>query len=225
MHDVIGKGAAAIRRRKGWTQEQAARAYRNEGLTTWRTGTVGSLEAGLRRPGIDDVLRMCAALGTTLDGLIQAADEGGECMVELAPGVTASTRAIRDRLRPGDAPHPIPPSGTADAMPTESERHAARRLGTSPAEVRRAALALWLRSFDEERDARIGDATAMDPRSRQARRGHAAREMLSEIAEAVVEFGDDAAETAELAAPECRREEAAAADKLTALTEELGLYG
>jgi transcriptional regulator with XRE-family HTH domain len=211
MHDVIGKGAAAIRRRKGWTQEQAARAYRNEGLTTWRTGTVGSLEAGLRRPGIDDVLRMCAALGTTLDGLIQAADEGGECMVELAPGVTASTRAIRDRLRPGDAPHPIP--------------HAARRLGTSPAEVRRAALALWLRSFDEERDARIGDATAMDPRSRQARRGHAAREMLSEIAEAVVEFGDDAAETAELAAPECRREEAAAADKLTALTEELGLYG
>jgi hypothetical protein len=26
MHEVIGRGAAVIRRRKGWTQEQAARA-------------------------------------------------------------------------------------------------------------------------------------------------------------------------------------------------------
>lgn len=181
MHDVIGKGAAVLRRRKGWTQERAARAYREQGLTTWRTSTVGSLEVGQRRPGLDDVFRMCRALGTTLDGLIRAADEGGECLVELAPGVAVSTRAIRDRLRPGDGQCPVPPSGTAVALPTEAEGRTARRLGVSVAEVQRAAVALWSRGLDEERDARIGSVEAMEPRARQARRGLAAREMIAEI--------------------------------------------
>jgi transcriptional regulator with XRE-family HTH domain len=179
MYEVIGRGAAAIRKRKGWTQEQAARAYRARGLTTWRTSTVGSLEAGMRRPGVDDVLLMCAALGTTLDGLIQAADEGGERIVELAPAVSVSTRAIRDHLRPGSEAPPVVPPGAADKMPTEAEQHAARRFGASVTEVRRAALALWSRGFDEERDARIGNAA--QPRTRQARRGHAARQMLAEL--------------------------------------------
>lgn len=182
MHEVIAAGAAAVRRRKGWTQEQAARACRARGLATWRTSTVGSLEAGLRRPGVADVLLVCAALGTTLDGLLQAADESGERMVELAPGAAVSTRAIRDRLRPGSggrAAAPLPDA--ADAAPTEAERRAARRLGTSPAEIRRSSAVLWSRGFDGERDARTGDVTAMAPRARQARRGHAARQMLAEI--------------------------------------------
>jgi hypothetical protein len=49
--------------------------------------------------------------------------------------------------------------------------------------VRRTAAALWSRGFDEERDARIEDVTAMKPRSRQARRGLAARQMLAEISD------------------------------------------
>lgn len=183
MRDVIAKGAAAVRRRKRWTQEEAARAYRARGLTTWRTSTVGSLEAGLRRPGLDDVVLMCAALGTTLDGLILAADPDGERLVELAPGITMRTRAIRDRLKPGSPGRLVTvPLGTG-SVPSEAEQHAARRLGTTPAEVCRAAVALWSRSFDEERDGRVGNVSGMEPRSKQARRGHAAREMLNEIAQ------------------------------------------
>lgn len=182
MRDVIGKGAAVVRRRKRWTQEQAARAYRACGLTTWRTGTVGQLEVGARNPGLGDLFRMCRALGVTLPGLIRAADPDGTCMVELAPGVFMSTQAIRDRLKPGTSPgQPVTLPKALRSVPSDSERHAARRLGTTPAEIREASAALWSRSFDEERDARAGNVTGMEPRSRQARRGLAAREMLAEI--------------------------------------------
>ena len=180
MHEVIGRGAAVIRKRKGWTQEQAARAYREHGLAAWRTSTVGSLEAGMRHPGIGDVLLMCAALNATLDDLLRAASESGECTVELAPGVTVGTQALRDRLRGGGGWAVTQPVA-GDAAPTEAERYAARRVGTSPAEVRRAAIALWSRNFDEERDARIEGVAAMTSRSRQARRGHVSRQMLAEI--------------------------------------------
>jgi transcriptional regulator with XRE-family HTH domain len=101
MHELIAKGAAAVRRRKGWTQEQAARAYRYHGLTTWRTSTVGSLEAGLRRPKLDEVVLMCAALETTLADLIRAADEDGGEEVGLGDGALMSTRVIRGYIYEG----------------------------------------------------------------------------------------------------------------------------
>jgi hypothetical protein len=65
--------------------------------------------------------------------------------------------------------------------PSDAERHASRRLGVDPAQVRLAALALWGRDFDQERDARAGDVAALEPRSRQARRGLVTREMLAEM--------------------------------------------
>jgi len=183
MHDVIGRGAAVLRRRKGWTQEQAARAYRAHGLATWRRGTVGDLEVGRRRLWADDVLLICIALGTTLDALIEAADESGAAVVELAPGVALSAQAVREYLRPGADSRPAGPQCTADAVPTDAESRAAKQLGTSPAEIRHAALTLWSRAFDEERDSRIAGVAVMGQRSRQARRGLAARQMLAEVAD------------------------------------------
>lgn len=182
MRDVIAKGAAAVRRRRRWTQEEAARAYHARGLTTWQRSTVGSFETGARNPGPDEVILICMALGTTLDGLIRAADPDGECIVELAPGATMSTRAIRNCLKPGGSPgQPQTLPETPGTMPSDAERYAARRLGTTPAEVCRVSAALWSRSFDAERDGRIGNVSSMEPRSKQARRGLAAREMLAEI--------------------------------------------
>ena len=94
MHELIARGAAAVRRRNGWTQEVAARNYRNHGLSSWRTGTVGSLEAGMRKPRLDEVILMCAALDVTLADLIRAADEGGTEPVELGDGAVLSTTVI-----------------------------------------------------------------------------------------------------------------------------------
>ena len=65
-------------------------------------------------------------------------------------------------------------------QPTEAEVHAARRLRVEPVQLRGAAIALWRRNFDAERDARAGDGEA-PARTLAARRGHAARAMLTEL--------------------------------------------
>ena len=65
--------------------------------------------------------------------------------------------------------------------PTEAEAHAAARLDAEPAQLKFAALALWGRSFEEERDARAGGDADLQPRTLAARRGHATRVMLGEL--------------------------------------------
>jgi transcriptional regulator with XRE-family HTH domain len=98
MHDLIARGVAAARQEKRWTQEQAAQAFRYHGLTTWRTSAVSQLEAGLRRPRLDEVLIMAAALGVSLEKLIPGDGEP----VELGDGTIMTPRAIRALLRSFD---------------------------------------------------------------------------------------------------------------------------
>jgi transcriptional regulator with XRE-family HTH domain len=223
MHDLIGAGVAAARQRKRWTQEDAAREFRFHGLTSWRTGTVGQLEAGLRRPRLDEVVLICAALDVALEELLPDTSE----MVELGDGARMPAEAIRrildgtvdappfqsitdDMIFPGEqkvvdavlrsmpdheetqkllAPIRLYATGLthgdvrqAFSAPADAERHAARRLGLRPAQVKLASRALWEhRDFTEERDRRVGDAAKLEPRSLQARRGLVTRAMLAEL--------------------------------------------
>src|SRR5207245_2042694 len=91
MHELIGKGFAEARRRQGLTQEQAARRLQGRGLTAWRKSTVGQLETGLRRPRLDEVLLLAAALNVSVDQLIPGGDDE---RVELGDGTTVSPRWI-----------------------------------------------------------------------------------------------------------------------------------
>ena len=75
MHELIGKGFAEARRPQGLTQEQAARRLQGRGLTAWRKSTVGQLETGLRRPRLDEVLLLAAALNVSVDQLIPGGDD------------------------------------------------------------------------------------------------------------------------------------------------------
>lgn len=78
----------------------------------------------------------------------------------------------------------------AYGSPSDAERHAARRLDVEPAQVRLAAMMLWGKGFDQERDARVGDVAALEPRSRQARRGLVTRDMLAEMERMLKEAGE-----------------------------------
>lgn len=227
MHELIAKGVAEARRRQGWTQERTANAFRIHGLRAWRTSTVGSLEAGLRKPRFDELLLMARALGTTLDELIPGGDDE---VVELGDGAEVSPRWIREMLAGDfysqlieDAPYERFPFDDviAEAMSrseaenrrvtalvkpirewarqhdikvttldmramwesaSDTERHAARRLGVEITQLKFSARALWEhRGFDEERDRRVGDVDQLEPRSRQARRGLVTREMFAEL--------------------------------------------
>jgi 8-oxo-dGTP pyrophosphatase MutT (NUDIX family)/transcriptional regulator with XRE-family HTH domain len=107
MHDLIGAGVAAARQRKRWTQEDAAREFRYHGLTSWRTGTVGQLEAGLRRPRLEEVVLICAALGVALNELLPDSDE----LIELgdrARMTPAAVRAVLDGSLDKDAEASFP---------------------------------------------------------------------------------------------------------------------
>jgi transcriptional regulator with XRE-family HTH domain len=72
------------------------------------------------------------------------------------------------------------------AKPGEVEHNLARRYGISVDVVMETAINLWRRSVTAERDARVDEMIAErdeqpSPRSRQAYRGHVARELLKEI--------------------------------------------
>jgi transcriptional regulator with XRE-family HTH domain len=227
VHDLIARGVAEARQRKGWTQEQTAIVFRSHGLRAWRKGTVGQLEAGLRKPRLDEVLLMARALEVKLDQLIPGGDDERvelgddaevsplwiremitgvfwEHLIEGRPyerfpvddvlaevlgraqaeekNVMADMQPIIDwdeqhdrKLRPKDL------SATIYARASDTEQHAAQRLGVKVPRVKLAARYLWDgRDFDEERDRRVGDIDALEPRSRQARRGLVTRQMLSE---------------------------------------------
>jgi len=231
MHELIGKGFAEVRRRQGLTQEEAAWRLQGRGLTAWRTSTVGSLEAGLRRPRLDEVLLMAAALQVPVDELIPGGDDE---RVELGHGAVVSPRWIREMLTgerwrdPDSRPLEKMPyewfpvnatlAGALDQVraedkryqeltapildwaeqhdvtlteddwrgmfdkPSDTERHAARRLKAEVPVLKLSAHVLWNhRDFDQERDRRVGDIDQLEPRSRQARRGLVTREMLAEL--------------------------------------------
>ena len=95
VHDLIARGVAAERHRQGLTQEQVALMFRSHGLRAWRKGTVGQLEAGLRKPRLDEVLLMARALSVTLDKLIPGGDDE---RIELADDAEVSPRWIREML-------------------------------------------------------------------------------------------------------------------------------
>jgi hypothetical protein len=70
----------------------------------------------------------------------------------------------------------------------DAERHAARKLGTTPEQINVAALRRWGRTLAEERDHRLSEQTAeLSARSRQALRGHITRDLLTELQDELVD--------------------------------------
>jgi hypothetical protein len=68
-----------------------------------------------------------------------------------------------------------------ESVPTDAEWRAANRLDIEPTILKVASLALWGRSFEAERDARANASSGDAPSAIQARRGHSARGMLTEL--------------------------------------------
>lgn len=64
----------------------------------------------------------------------------------------------------------------------DAERHAARKLHTTPERINLAAMHLWGQTLAGERDRRLDELAAdAPPRRRQALRGHITRELMTEL--------------------------------------------
>jgi transcriptional regulator with XRE-family HTH domain len=117
MHDLIARGFATARQRRELTQEEAARMLRFHGLTSWRTSTVGSLESGLRRPRLEELVLICAATGCTLEELLPDCSE----RIELGEGASMTPLAIRAVLDGSASDWPDDFAVTQMSFPGEAE--------------------------------------------------------------------------------------------------------
>ncbi len=100
---------------------------------------------------------------------------GQERIVRTYPLVRPLLAVSGHRIKAADVQHAY------ESVPTDAESRAANRLDIQPIVLKVASLALWGRSFEAERDARANAASGDAPSAIQARRGHAARGMVTEL--------------------------------------------
>lgn len=95
MRELVGRSVAETRRKLGLTQDQVAARFRQHGLRSWGRGTVGQLEAGLRNPGLAELLLMAHALRIGICDLFPDRDDE---LVEIGEGAEVSPRWIREMI-------------------------------------------------------------------------------------------------------------------------------
>jgi len=212
LREMLAAGVKEARQRLDLRQEDAAARARAYGLSTWIRGTVAQAEVGARRFALEEVLLLALAYETSLAeliagdehdlveltpnarlsvGALRALLSGNPPAVDEAMDVPA-TRDISPR-RSDRFPDVLAEArrfGIGDRSALEraldeisdAERHAARKLGTTPERVNLAAMRRWGRTLAEERDHRLAkQATNVPPRRRQALRGHITRELMTEL--------------------------------------------
>ena len=112
---------------------------------------------------------------------------GNNDFADLYKRADAEVQELRALVQPLLDASPKPPSAKIwrDAMrrSTEAEIRAATRIGVEPAQLKVAAQVLYDKTFESERDERAGVGSGMqeEPASVQARRGHAARAVVTEL--------------------------------------------
>jgi hypothetical protein len=219
LREVLAAGMKEARQRQGLRQEDAAARARAYGLATWIRGTVAQAEVGARRLGLEEVLVLALAYETSLAELIAGDDDQLVELTPEARLSAGSLRAMLsgDRAVPRDlstkavdisarrGAHGRFPDVLAEAgrfgigehillehslaEVSDTERYAARKLGTTSERISEAALRRWGRTLAQERDRRLGErADDASPRSRQALRGHITRELMAELGD---ELRDD----------------------------------
>jgi transcriptional regulator with XRE-family HTH domain len=193
--DVRELIADRVRRRRHQmrlTQEELAREAWRVGRPSVTRSVIAAVERGTAHLTLTELGGLLRALDTNLDELLRS---GGN--VFLDRGVAIDVNDIVDQI--GGRPTSWRLTTDSDArivagrhgivagymQPPISpvEIKAGQKLGVIPEEVRRAAGALWERSLDEERDARLrAQATeGASARTIQALRGHITRSLLLEL--------------------------------------------
>lgn len=185
---VIGRRLYELRKERDWKQSDVQDMARRFGIE-WARSTVSEIESGKKRSDRLEVLAvLCSMFGVTLEQLLD-----GDQEIEMSR--TWSLKELREGLRGELEPSSEVP-GTqriAGDNPVEVRRMAGK-LGVTDDELRRLVQAVYGKW---ERPIRLRDELAgveqddISP-SAQAKRGHATRRIMREIAEAIEREGIDA---------------------------------
>ena len=198
---AVGRRLRELREEAGRSQNELANSARRAGID-WTRASVASLESGRRGLSADEFVLLPVAL-KILTGRDQWA------LADLLPdewirfpvgvGVRVHARSLR-RLLAGETVEAwAGGAGTAREMrriadqldqQSEAVRHVAQRLNVGPGTVSRLADELWGRTLDDEREHRVtqrlGDRARASGRAHlQAIRGHATRDLIEELKQAI----------------------------------------
>lgn len=189
---ALGHRVRTLRAERGWSQLRLAELAVESGLRDWRRPLIANLEAGHRRLDIGEAIVLASIFGLPLADLVPSE------RLLLTEHRAMSSDQVRWYLTGG---HEGVEDGSRDlemdagyfawvlARATEMEEataKAARTLGVSSAELADLAETVWGASLTAERDRRLAempDAEQISARTRQARRGHMTRNLLSELRE------------------------------------------
>ena len=194
LAEAIRGRIRTLREALGWTQEELALRARMFGLD-WDHVTVKNIEAGTRDLTIAEwflVLMIFDAsvaefFGDISDRLIllsSAVARPPQSLADMVSGRPTISWALSDadaeRWRRDEE---------MNAERRLAEQKAARALGVDVLKLKKAAQRLWARPLTHEREAQLALMTKgadVDPRTRQALRGHITRRLLKELREAGV---------------------------------------
>lgn len=196
---VVGENLRRLREQRQLTQEQVALKAQGVGLA-WSDDVVQQLEAEERDdltvsefsmlPSViavpiweffagDGVIRWNRYTTITRAGMrkLLGSEEPGRPRLELDRPGRFTEHEFADAW--WTDPKPIRMLGDA---PTEAEQYVANQLGVTVDALRRA---LAGQQFDTVRDAKVGDLSTLTRDERRARRGHATRELIKELRQAL----------------------------------------
>jgi hypothetical protein len=174
---VVARNAVRLRRGRGWTQLDLARAMSAVGMG-WTPGRTQQVESFAGTLSLPEILGLCWALEVPLADLL-----AGDDHIAL-PGSarTFPLRQFRDALT-GHGAIRQPDRRAENAAAVEEVRAKAAKLGLGADVFIELCQQRFGHSFRTERDQRAGDLSKLSPRSAQVKRGHVARAVLSDLRE------------------------------------------
>jgi transcriptional regulator with XRE-family HTH domain len=190
LNEALARVIRERRGRLGLSQDELARSLWP--LDYFTRNMIAAIERGVRDLTVLEAIRIAAALGTDLAGLLADAGE-----LHLTEDTTIHGQGVMGdvwtvRKGPDTVQYNIRTGSMAsfgDAIfrvighLPEADQVAGKRLGVDPATVSLAAERLWGQSLSEERDERVSSTTGPDATKRtiQAARGHVTRALLAEL--------------------------------------------
>lgn len=177
LAQVVGHNARALRLAAGVSLEDFAVAARNFGLS-WSTGRVGDFESGRVAPTFPTLYAVALTLRSITGSPVTLAHLFyGDGWVELSESLTVPLGDIQAAVsgKPVTVGQMVPNEAQPSVKLRQADFNFCKELGLTPQEGQKLMLALWKRTFTEERDFRAG------PDANAQRKGQISRQIVAEL--------------------------------------------
>jgi len=179
---VVARNVAELREERRWSQVELARRMAASGLG-WTPNRAAQIESLRGTVNMVEVLGLCWTFQVPLSRLL-----AGDDTIELPGGHTVPLADLRAGLGGRGAQHYV--DSEAEGRTREEElRRVAANLGLSASVLHSLATHHFGRGFVDEREDRVGDMTGIPKRSAATLRGHATRQILTELTDVIEKTG------------------------------------